>query len=202
MSEHVRLRHLADRRDGRLGAVRASAVEGHLASGCAECARTAHRLDAALTALAEGPLPAPPRAAVRDAVRMFRKAKWAQLLATPARLMAQLVFDQRLEVVPALRSAGGATRRMLWNIGRHELDACVVERGTENDLIGQVLPADDDGATLVDGAVQLYRDGRAVARATLDGEGRFSFENIERGTYALVGRVAREEFVVAPIAIG
>lgn len=202
MREHVRLRLLADRRDRLLSPARAAEVERHLATGCAECTEGAARLDRALVALAEGPLPEPPRAVVRDAVRLFRAAKWAHLLAIPGRIVAQLVFDQRLDVVPALRASGGGTRRMLWNVGRHELDASIVERRLDNDLAGQILPETDDGTSPVVGEVHAVRSGRTVAFATLDADGRFSFPRLPHGTYALVGRVGGEEFVVAPIPLG
>lgn len=202
LDNHVRLRHLADRRDRRLSPLRAAEVENHLATGCAACTAAASRLDSALLAIAEGALPEPPRAVVRSAVRLYRAAKWAQFLEVPGRILAQLVFDQRHEVVPALRSAGGATRRMLWNVGRHELDASIIERRTDSELAGQILPESDDGTSPVAGEVQAIRAGRTVAFSKLDADGRFTFSALPHGTYALVGRVDGVEFVVAPISIG
>ena len=202
MREHLRIRDLADRRDGRLGASALSAAEAHLASGCAECTATAARVDGTLALLREGPLAEPPAALVRGAVRMFRARKWANLLAAPGRLVAQLVLDQRMEVVPALRSGAGATRRTLWNVGDHELDACLVERLNDADLIGQVLPSDDDGAADVVGEVAAMCDGRKVATTRFDRDGRFEFLRLPHGTYALVGTVNGAEFVLAPLGVG
>lgn len=202
MREHVRLRHFADRRDGTLAPRRAEAMDTHLATGCAQCASSMHRLDTALAALREGPLPEPPRAVVRDTLRMFRAARWAELTETAGRIVARLVFDRRFEPVPALRSAPGATRRMLWNVGKHELDACIVERASDGELVGQFLPVDDDGSTPVRGEVEIRSRGRRVARAAFDLDGRFAFASLPHGTYALLGRVGREEFVVAPLTIG
>lgn len=133
---------------------------------------------------------------------MFRAQRWARLLETPRRIVAQLVLDRRADVVPALRAAGGAERRTLWLAGRHEIDACIVVRGPDADLLGQVLPAEDDGATAVVGDVEVLLGGRRVAHATLDADGRFAFRGLRHGTYALLGRIGGEEFVVAPLALG
>lgn len=202
MREHLRIRDLADLRDGRLEPSARSAAERHLASGCAECAAAAARVDGLLSVMRQGLLPLPPRAAVRDAVKLFRARKWANLLALPGRIVAKLVLDQRMELVPALRSSPGSTRRTLWNVGRFELDACLVERAGDADLLGQVLPSDDEGAAGLTGEVVAHRDGRTVARAALDPDGRFEFLSIPHGTYALTGRVDGDEFLLSPLGVG
>jgi hypothetical protein len=202
MREHLRIRDLADRRDGRLGAAALAAAEAHLATGCAACTAAAARVDDTISLLREGPLAAPPARVTRGAVRMFRARKWASLLAVPGRLIAQLVLDQRMDVVPALRSAAGSTRRTLWNVGEHELDACLVERANDADLIGQLLPADDDGAAEVVGEVTAMCDGRVLATTPFDSDGRFEFLRLPHGTYALTGRVNGSDFVLAPLGVG
>jgi hypothetical protein len=202
MREHLRIRDLADRRDGTLGAAAAAEADLHLAAGCPECNEAAARVDALLSVMSDGPLAPPPRALVRDVVRMFKARKWARLLEAPGRLVAKLLLDQRLELVPALRSAAGATRRTLWSVGHHEVDACLVERPADADLLGQILPADDDGTADVEGDVVAFRQGRRVAESRLDRDGRFEFLGLAHGTYALVGRVNGAEFTLAPLGIG
>lgn len=199
--DHVRLRWLADRRDGRLHGARAAEVEAHLASGCAECAGSVARLDRTVTAFREGPLPEAPRALVRGARRLFVAQSWARVLAAPAELFARLLHDQRLEAVPALRSAVGSSRRMLWAVGAHELDLEIAAGPSGIDVRGQFLPADDDGTSRVEGSVTAWRDGRAVAAAALDDEGRFGIDGLPAGVYALTGEVAGRSFRAMPIVL-
>ena len=201
-SGHLRVRDLADRRDGTLPAAQHARVEEHLAGGCADCTRLDASVRGLLDVMSEGPLPEPPRAAVRAAVRLFRARKWAWLLDAPGRIVASLVLDHRMELVPALRSAGGAERRMLWMVGRHELAASLVVRGQRAEIRGQMLPADDDGASPVVGEVEALCGGRSVARAPFDTDGNFALPNLPYGTYALLGRIGAEEFVVAPLEVG
>lgn len=200
--DHVRLRWLADRRDGRLSPRRREAVESHLASGCAPCARAAVRLDRAVGALREGALAAPPAALVRRASRLFAAQRWSRALSAPVELLARLVFDQRVEVVPALRSAVGESRRMLWAVGEHELDLAISEGSGDTELDGQFLPAEDDGISSVAGEVTAWRDGRAVATTPLDADGRFRFARLSGGVYALLGTVGGRSFRVMPLVLG
>ncbi|MCE9636757.1 MAG: hypothetical protein K8T90_13720 [Planctomycetes bacterium] len=199
---HPRLRDLADLRDGRLTGTRTSAVKEHVGAGCDVCATASARFESAVAAIAEGPLPAPPRSVVRQAVHMFRAKKWAWLLEAPGRIVASLVLDQRMELVPALRSSVGAERRMLWMVGDHELAACVVLRGGHAEIVGQILPAEDDGSSQVVGEIEAMRNGRSVAKIPLDADGGFALRGLSYGTYALLGRVDGAEFVVAPLEIG
>jgi hypothetical protein len=200
--DHVPLRLLADLRDGKLAGRRRLGTEAHLATGCAVCARASARLETALGAIAEGDLEAPPRALVRSAQRLFAQARWARVLSASVEFVARLVFDQRLEAVPALRAAVGEDRRMLWAVGDHELDLAICEGAGGTDLEGQFLPADDDGAAEVEGTVTAWREGRAVAAATLDREGRFAFARLPAGVYALAGTVGGRTFRAMPIVLG
>jgi len=200
--EHVRLRWLADRRDGRLAGRRREAVEAHLATGCASCTRTEARLDRALVALREGPLAPAPATLVRSARRLFAAQRWARVLAAPAELLARLVFDQRVQVVPALRSAVGEARRMLWAVGDHELDLAIAEGPGGTELEGPFLPAEDDGTSSVAGDVTAWRDGRAVASSRLDAEGRFRLADLPGGVYALLGTVGGKTFRAMPLVLG
>ena len=87
-------------------------------------------------------------------------------------------------------------------VGRHELAACVVLKGGHAEIVGQILPADDDGSTPVVGDIEALRNGRAVAKVHFDADGGFTLSGLAHGTYALLGRVDGAEFVVAPLEIG
>jgi len=195
---HVTLRVVADLADGLLSGRRAAEGGAHLAA-CPPCRRRADELGATVAALAQGPLPAPPRAAVRAVKRSYRRAQWAWALRRAAEWVGELVYDQRVAPVAALRSGPGETRRLLWAFGEHELDACVTATGHGADLLGQVSPASGDADA--EGEVLLYRDGKVLHRVALAEGGRFTFRGLAPGTYALAGTVDGHDFALPPFVV-
>lgn len=204
---HARIRDLADLRDGRdgrgtrLDARRSAATAEHLAT-CSDCARRSAVVVRTLDAIAAGPLEAPPVAAVRSAARLFVQAKWKRLFDTAADLVGRLVFDQRTALVPAIRGGAGEGRRVLWNLGDHELDLEIVTGGAATTIRGQILPSADAGDAVVRGSLTLWRDGTPVATTALDPEGSFVFQGLRSGTYAFAGAVEGRSFRVMPVIVG
>lgn len=197
---HARIRDLADLRDGR-DARRSAATSEHVV-GCADCARTHVRLLRTLDAVAAGPLEAPPAAALRAATRLFVETKWKRLFDQAAEFVGRLVFDQRTALVPAIRGGAGEGRRVLWNLGEHELDLEIVTGGAATTIRGQILPSSDAGDAVVRGSLTLWRDGTPVATTALDPEGSFVFQGLRSGTYAFAGAVEGRSFRVMPVIVG
>jgi hypothetical protein len=198
---HARIRDLADLRDGHLAGTRLAATASHVAA-CGECAARSARVVRTLAAVAAGPLEAPPAAAVRSAARLFARAKWRKLFDMTAELVGRLVFDQRTALAPAIRGGAGEGRRVLWNLGAHELDLEIVTGGAATTIRGQILPAADAGDAVVRGSLTLWRDGAPVATTALDPEGAFVFRNLRSGTYAFAGAVEGRSFRVMPVVVG
>lgn len=194
---HVRLRQLADLRDGVLAPRVRAEVEAHLASGCAACAARRDTLGRTLSALRVGPLPAPPRDSVRDAKRMFAARRWAALLDRAADVVARLVAPPQSAPVFALRADGG-TRRLLFVAGDHDIDVEVTETGGRAALRGRIARL--DGADAGPCTIELWCDGRAAGR-TADGAS-FEFSGLRAGTYALSGTLGERTFRAMPIVVG
>jgi hypothetical protein len=196
---HLPLRRLADLVDGKLSAARAAQVAEHLAGGCAECAAREEALRRTLGAMRAGPLPAPPRRLVRRAALAFAETRVVAAIAAAGRIMARLVFDARTAGTLALRAAPGAERRLLWNVGGFDVDACIVTGERASDLLGQVVREDGEDAPLA-GHVSACRRGASL-RTALAADGRFVIRGIGAGTWTLVGRVGRLEFAVPPFVV-
>jgi hypothetical protein len=184
-SSHATFRQLVDRRDGVLSGARAAAVEAHLAPGCAHCESELLEIAALQSGIAAERLPAPPRAVLRRAKRLFRGVRARAALAAVERVVARLVFDQRLQAVPALRSGPGAARRLLWTVGDLELFVTLQRTGAHWMLQGEFLPQEDDGESRVDGDVAIVGPFGPVAAIELDAEGCFAFRDLGPSTYEL-----------------
>lgn len=199
--KHISFRWLLERHDKRLSGVRAESVESHLATVCATCDETLDGIARMTTGVREGPLPSPPRAAIRRARRLFVSRKIAHAVERAREVVARLVFDQRSTPALALRTARGSSRRLLWNLGDLEMFAVVTAGAGGFSLEGQILPTEDDGCAVVSGSVFLASGGRSVARVSLDPEGRFRFTGLSRGTWAMEGEAEGVAFRVPPFVV-
>lgn len=199
--DHPRFRWLLDHVDGVLEGRRARLVEEHLATGCAPCAAELREIEGLCGALTEGPLPAPPPAVLRAASQLFPKHRVRQAVDRAVRLVAALVFDQREQFAPALRSTTGA-RRLLWTIGGYELFVSLHFDLDGTVLHGQFLPLDDDGAEAPAGRIRLVhgRSGRWF-EAELDGNGEFVLRGVPSGSFTAEGRIEGASFSVPAFVI-
>ena len=201
--EHLPLRWLVDDRDGVLSGRRATEVAEHLASGCETCTDRRASLERTISAIASGPLSGPldtPRAApLADVLGLYaqthRSGGWP-----PECEVAELLLDQRSELTPALRSAAGSERRLLFAWDGCELDASVAARARGADVRGQVLLATDDPDVPVEGRVTASC-GRYSETRTLRPDGRFDLPAVPPGALVIAGVVANRPFRLPPVLI-
>lgn len=185
---HPTLRQVLDHVDGTTGPRRGADVESHVDGGCVPCAQLRDAVTSIQDLLADGPLPRPPSAVIRSAQRLFVRRRIQSAVSAVQRIVAVLVLDQRADLVPALRSAPGETRRLLWTAGEHELYVALTATATGWDLEGEVLPPDASDIPPA-GSLTLLRDGREVDRARLGETARFGFGSLPRGTYELAAEI-------------
>jgi hypothetical protein len=189
-----------DRRDGELAPLRDGKLTEHLAGGCASCETQLAGIDRTLSSIAAGPLPAAPRAATKRAAKLFARRRRTEVVDGLRRVLARLVFDEGRELAGALRATPGTTRRILWNAGEHELFTTFAVGRSGWDLLGEVMPVDDDDRELV-GEIALLREGREVSRCTLDADGRFTFRSLVSGGYSMQGTVDDVSFEVPTFSL-
>lgn len=199
-TRHPRSRWLTDLADGALTGRRAEEIGSHV-QACARCAGEVEDVRAMTAALAAGPLPAPPRAVMRRVDGLFASLRVRRAAERVGRLVASLLFDQRLEPVPALRSCPGSGRRLLWAVGPLEIVATLTRDAEGWELRGQVLPQDDDGVVVPEGEISLSRTARGLRRARLDDQGEFRFDGLAAGVCELEGRVDGVVFRIPPFVV-
>jgi hypothetical protein len=189
-----------DRHDGELAASRVTKLAEHLARGCTSCETQIAGIERTLSAVAAGPLPAAPRAVTRRAAKLFTRRRRAEAVDGLRRVLARLVFDEGRELAGALRAAPGASRRILWIAGEHELFTSFVAGRAGWDLLGEVMPVEDDDRELA-GEIALIKDGREISRCALDADGRFTFRSLASGGYSMLGTVDGTPFEVPTFSL-
>jgi hypothetical protein len=199
-SQHPPLSWFADRADGSLASPRAERLAAHLAAGCAECDARDAALRRTLAALKSGPLPSPPAALRRAALRLHSRARFAAAVETARRVVARLVHDGLSAPAFALRAAPGDERRILWAMDHWEIDACLVTGVRGADLLGQIVPLDDERGGAVAGEL-LARRGSRTRREQLATDGRFTFRGLTPGVWTIEGRVDGTDFVLPPLVV-
>jgi hypothetical protein len=115
------------------------------------------------------------------------------------RLTAVLAFDSAAQPALALgmRSAGDATRHLLYSVEGRDIDLRIAPAGEAWALAGQVLGPDESGE------VRLYdAGGRPAQEVALDAMGEFRLVGIGRGSYLMTLRVAGDEIVIPGIEVG
>ena len=105
---HVRYRQLVDLADGTLEGSRRKRADAHLDEGCDRCAATLGSVNRLTKAIGGGPLAQAPRSLSRRAVRLFGASRRAAALKNAGSILARVLFDERVELAPALRAPVGA----------------------------------------------------------------------------------------------
>jgi hypothetical protein len=189
--EHIPFRWMADRADGTLDAVRAAECDAHLAAACAPCVKRFANVREMLDVIRAGTLDEPPHALDRRVVALFAENRPGTSWAPDDALVGALSSDFTADLGYAMRSGAATSRRLLWTVGEFELDAAVTPSGAGLDVLAQVVPLGDAaGDDALAGRVRAVRGRRAVAEASIESDGRFTFRGLKPGGYTFEGEIA------------
>ena len=146
-----------------------SAMETHLASGCARCGRTVKVLQG-VTAIAQAENQfEPPANLVRVAKALYRPQQ-------SERLVARLVYDSFRQPLPAgVRSQDRITRQALFEAGGYSVHLRVEHHGTSEiaTLMGQLGNRESPGAPADDVQVRLKTRKKIIATTSCNSFGEF-----------------------------
>jgi len=185
---HPSFRHLVDIEDGLPGGQRLADARRHVDAGCSACTRRLRRVRRTIRAFRGGPVERPPSRLDRVAGRLLREAGYVEPR-VPDAVEAWRVADTGAMPLAGVRSAAGATRRLLYAAGDVEVDLEIVARPGGFDVHGQVL--DPDPSADVSGEVV-----GGGARGVIAADGRFVLRDLAPGGVGLTVRTARRAIVV------
>ena len=121
-----------------------------------------------------------------DMFAQTRSGRPSLLARAAAWVQAQLAFDSRAQTAAAgVRSGGTLAYRLLFAADQAEVELMVEPVQSRRRLMGELV--DDRGEALAPALVELAaQDGSVRFEAETDGFGRFLFEDLTPGNFALV----------------
>lgn len=133
--------------------------------------------------------------------RAFRIARQTRELPRPGlvrRVVAQLLYDSRLQPAPkGVRGSDAVERRLLYQGEAVGVDLEIKQHVA---LVGQILPEVEAAVEGVE--VRLHqRDRRVIASTLADADGQFSFEGVRPGEYDLTIRLSESQIEISGIEI-
>jgi hypothetical protein len=155
-----------------------TALERHLATGCASCVATLRFWQSVLSLAGREATYTPPDAAVRQARARFAFERPKGLVARAAETAA-LVFDSfRQPLAAGVRAAGPSPRQMLYKAGSYVVRLRVEPANASERLsiVGQIVDDADPARKLSDLAVLVLSGKETVDRTLTNHLGEFALD--------------------------
>ncbi len=169
---HFALSQWADFSRGLNRDIDRSAMESHLADGCARCRRMVDVLSGVAVAARADAAYEPPDSVVRLAMAIFQPAR-------PTRLTARLIFDSFSQpALAGVRSQDRLTRHSIYEAGNYCVDLRIEHQraGGTATIVGQLADRDHPGADAAKVRVLLKRRSETVASAACNRFGEFHLD--------------------------
>jgi hypothetical protein len=176
-------------------------VEAHLFQPCEQCNNQIAQLRMVLGVVAQDITVAPPSSVLQQAIAAFQEQP-APPRKSLLRVVAELLFDSRLQLSAMPTRGGAGARQVLFATDQVDIDLNIVSEHQEYNMVGQMLPSgsqmEHDPNNRDHGAfVSLHNETDKYARSTeTDSRGQFSFRRIPPGVYDLLIDLGNQEVVI------
>ncbi len=115
-----------------------ASTEAHLSRPCQECSSKVTQLRMVLDAARKDRSNAPPPGVLERAVAAFKER--AAIAPRPLlRVLAELLFDSRLQLSPMGARGAARTHQMLFTTHQVDIDLSITPERREHNLVGQIL---------------------------------------------------------------
>lgn len=176
-------------------------IEEHLSQPCQQCDNEMAQLRLVLDAAGADTTIAPPPDVLRRAVAAFRERP-VTVRRPVLSVLAELLFDSRLQLSPMASRGAARTRQMLFATQQLDIDLNITPEHREHNLAGQILDreqADEYPAAFV----SLQNETGTVQRSMeADSLGQFTFKQIPPGVYDLVIDLGSQEVAITGLEFG
>ncbi len=173
-------------------------MEQHLSSSCQTCNEKVNRLRAVLKAAKADQTIAPPAAVLRKAIAI-RKKRSAPAREPRLRVLAQLLFDSRIQLSPMALRGVAHTRQMLFTTQQMDIDLQITPERGENNLVGQILGSDQTNDPSLAFVSLKKENGEVIKGAETDSLGQFTIRQIPPGVYDLVFDLDSQEVAITSL---
>lgn len=176
-------------------------IDDHLSRACQQCTNKIAQLRMVLAAVAEDTTVAPPPDILHRAIAAYQDRPATEhrpLL----RVLAELLFDSRLQLAPMAVRGAANTRQMLFATQQVDIDLNITPEHREHNLVGQILDREQADECL--GAfVSLQNESGTLQRSMeADSLGQFMFKQIPPGVYDLVIDLGSQEVAIIGLEFG
>lgn len=198
---HPSYETLIDYIEGRLPEIDQARTEDHLSSPCQQCNHKIARLRIVLETMAADRTISPSPEVLNRAIAVYRERS-AGALRSPLRVLAELLFDSRLQLSPAAARGAAHTRQMLFAAQNVDIDLNITPEHKEHNLIGQILDreqADEHPSAFV---TLQNEDGTLVRGMEVNSLGQFAFRQVPSGVYELVTDLGSQEIAITGLELG
>jgi hypothetical protein len=201
---HPSFEVLLDFVENRLSQPARQQVLEHLALPCAVCQAEIATIQDMIGLMRDQRLNEPPPAAMRRAVRLYTLFHQRPQPGLRARLIAHLVFDNRV-MGGALATRGPKNeRQILYTAEGLDIDLQFSLESDQNSihLMGQVMTVEDDVAEVQGCSVSLMQEGEVFARVVTDELGIFAFRGVSPDDYELSIELQEVEVWIPGLSVG
>lgn len=177
-------------------------VEKHLSRPCQECSNKIAQLRVVFEAVGEDRTIAPPPAVLSRAVATFKKQPSPSSPRPLLRVLAELLFDSRLQLSPMGSRGAARTRQMLFTTQQVDIDLNITPEHRDNNLVGQILDREQTDEPSVAFVSLQNETGTLLRSIEADSLGQFTFRQIPSGIYDLVIDLGSQEVAVTGLEFG
>jgi hypothetical protein len=171
-------------------------VENHLSLPCRDCERQIAQLRRVAQAIRGDETISPPPQVLNQVMKLYRQ-HMKEVKPSGVQVIAQLLFDSRLQPSAAMVRGSSQTRRILYSAQQVEIDLQVTPDQGFHNMIGQVLDSSrPEEFTQAFVSMRNNQTGEFMEGKETDLLGQFNFLNIPPGQYDLVFELDTQEVTI------
>jgi hypothetical protein len=170
-------------------------VEEHLSHPCQKCNDKITHLRLVLDAVAADITIAPPVSVLQRAISAYPERQVAAQRPFLS-VLAELLFDSRLQLSPMASRGAARTRQMLFATQQVDIDLNITPEHSDYSVVGQILEREQTDA-YPEAFVSLQNETGSVQRSIeADSLGQFTFRQIPSGVYDLMIDLGNQEVAI------
>jgi hypothetical protein len=198
---HPSYETLIDYVEGRLPGIDRTQTENHLSSPCQQCSNQIAQLRTVLEAMAADRTTSPSSDTLNRAIALYRDRSGVTSR-SPLRVLAELLFDSRLQLSPAATRGAAHTRQMLFATPKVDIDLSITAEHKEHNLAGQILDREQADEPVSAFVILQDEAGTLVRDVQIDSLGQFIFKHVPSGVYELVADLGSQEIAITGLDLG
>ncbi len=170
-------------------------TEEHLSQPCQQCNSKVAQMRLVLDAIAADTTVTPPPGVMQQAIAAYQE-RAASVHRPLLRVLAELLFDSRLQLSPMASRGAAHTRQMLFATQQVDIDLNITPERSDHNLVGQILDREQTNEYPAAFVSLQNETGTLLRSMETDSLGQFTFRQIPPGVYDLVIDLGSQEVAI------